>query len=454
MTGRVLVVDDELETCAQVDTGLSARGHEVRWKTDVGEALLALEQVDFDAVLCDLELGDQSGIELCRQIVSRRPDMPVVVMTAVGTMDAAIAAIRAGAYDFVHKPLDLAALTLTVERAIRHHRLTREVRLLQQVSTTAHEFEQMLGESAAMHKVYDILTRLTDSDAAVLVTGESGTGKELVARALHHRSAYGQGPFVAVNCAAVPSSLLESTLFGHVRGAFTDANVARKGLFLEADGGTLFLDEIGEMALEVQSKLLRVLQEHRVRPVGGSHEIAFDTRIVTATNRDLEDDIHEGRFREDLFYRINVVTIHVPPLRARGNDVLLLAQHFLEQVAERTGKSVDGITPDAARKLLDYEWPGNVRQLQNVMERAVALTRFDKITVDDLPDKVLDFRPSQWLVQDDDPANMLTLGQLEQRYIERVLRVTGGNKTQAAKILGLDRRTLYRKLARYLKSSD
>jgi two-component system response regulator HydG len=288
----------------------------------------------------------------------------------------------------------------------------------------------------------------------VVITGESGTGKELVARALHDEGSRGSRRFVAVNCAALPTTLLESELFGHVKGAFTDARVARQGLFVQADGGTILLDEVGEMPAEMQSKLLRVLQERRVRPVGGSADVTFDARVVAATNRDLETEVEEGRFREDLYSRLNVVQIHVPPLRVRGNDVLLLGQHFVERVGSRTGKAVRGISGDAAKKLLAYDWPGNVRQLENCMERSVALTRFDQIVVDDLPERIRNHESARVDVSDVDAENLLTLDELEKRYVERVLRATDGNKTQAAAILGLDRRTLYRKLERYEKHAE
>jgi two-component system response regulator HydG len=309
----------------------------------------------------------------------------------------------------------------------------------------------LVGESEAMKKVFDLIRRVADTDTSVLITGESGTGKELVARALHEGSARGDASFIAVNCAAVPANLLESELFGHAKGAFTDAKRDRKGLFLRAEGGTVLLDEIGEMPSEMQPKLLRVLQERKLRPVGADGEIPFDTRIVSSTNRDLETAVEEGRFREDLFYRLNVVQIHVPPLRARGNDILLLAQHFLEQVAERMDKAVRGITSEAAKKLLEYDWPGNVRQLENVIERAVTLTQFDKLTVEDLPDKITAYEAPPQQLGAADPEHMLSLAELERRYIEQVLTATDGNKTQAAKVLGLDRRTLYRKLERWEK---
>jgi two-component system response regulator HydG len=305
----------------------------------------------------------------------------------------------------------------------------------------------MLGDSPAMKRIRELIARLEGSDAPVLIQGESGTGKELVARAVHARSDYARGPFVAINTAAVPATLLESTLFGHMRGAFTDAHASRRGLFVEADRGTLFLDEIADMPIDMQAKLLRVLQERRVRPVGGSADVAFDARIVSASNTDLEEAVHRGHFREDLYYRLAVVTVFVEPLRNRVRDVLLLAQHFLSAEAARAGKSGLGISAEAARKLLDYDWPGNVRELQNVMARAVSLTRFQEVSVSDLPDKIRDFEPTQMVIGDT-PEQLWTLQELEQRYMKRVLRVAGGNKTRAAKILGVDRRTLHRKLVR------
>ena len=281
---------------------------------------------------------------------------------------------------------------------------------------------------------------------SVLVTGESGTGKELVARALHAGGRRARGPFVAVNCAAVPEPLLESELFGHVRGAFTDAKEARAGLFQQAAGGTLFLDEIGDMPLPLQPKLLRALQERTVRPIGGSQEIPVDVRIVAATNRDLEEAIEDRRFREDLYFRINVVQLPLPALRARGGDVLELAQHFVARFASRAGKSVVGISPAAAERLLAYSWPGNVRELQNCVERAVALTRYDHIAVDDLPEKIRDYRRSHVLVTSDDPSELVPMEEVERRYILRVMEAVQSNKTAAARILGYDRKRLYRKL--------
>jgi two-component system response regulator HydG len=299
-----------------------------------------------------------------------------------------------------------------------------------------------------MLKMCELVSRVADTETTVLVTGESGTGKELVARALHAKSARKDGAFVAINCAAMPENLLESELFGHVKGAFTDARNARPGLFVKASGGTILLDEIGEMPPGMQAKLLRALQERTARPVGGDQEIPFDARIIAATNRDLETEVEEKRFREDLFYRINVVRVHVPPLRARGSDILLLAQLFLERYAAQSRRAVAGMSSAAADKLLSYPWPGNVRELQNCIERAVALSQFDQIGVDDLPEKIKDHKMARINIESNDPAELLPMEEVERRYIVKVLEAVGGNKTLAAQVLGFDRRTLYRKLGR------
>ncbi len=448
MERRALIVDDEPDMGNLMDAGLRAIGIDTRVSTAPAEALALVATEEFDVVLTDLQMPGMSGLELCERIVAQRPDIPVVVVTGHGTLEAAIGAIRAGAYDFVQKPIKIEALQLTVERALRHHALADEVRRLrEQVSPTP--FEGIVGQSAAMRPLFDLVARVAPTDASVLLTGESGTGKELVARALHQRSRRHAGPFVAVNLAAVPESLVESELFGHARGAFTDAKAARTGLFLQASGGTLFLDEIGEMPLALQPKLLRALQERTIRPVGGDHEVPFDVRIVAATNQDLEAAVDDGRFRQDLFYRINVVRIELPPLRARGNDVLLLAQAAVGRFARTMHKEVRGISAPAAEKLIGYDWPGNVRELLNAVESAVALTRFSEITVDDLPEKIRDYKSSHVLVAGDDPAELPTLDAVERRYILRVMKSVHGNKALASRVLGLDRKTLYRKLERY-----
>jgi two-component system response regulator HydG len=449
MKGRILVVDDDQAMCEVLEEGLGRRGLTTTSRTSVADACTLLATEDFDVVVADLRMQGTGGLELCHYVGSNRPDVPVVVMTAFGSMEAAVGAIRAGAYDFITKPFELEEVALTLERAIAHKQLREDVKRLQTAVRDSASFTEMIGASAPMRKLYDLVARVAETEATVLVTGESGTGKELVAKAVHSRSARSKGPFVAINCAAMPETLLESELFGHTKGAFTDARQARDGLFLNACGGTLFLDEIGEMAPGIQAKLLRVLQERTVRPVGGEKEIPFDTRIIAATNRELEREVAERRFREDLFYRINVVRINVPSLRSRASDVLVLAQHFVERFAAIHRASVKGLSGPAAERLISYSWPGNVRELQNCIERAVALARFETLGVDDLPETLRDQRPTRVIVESQDPAELLPMDEVERRYVLRVLQGVGGNKTLAAQVLGFDRRTLYRKLERY-----
>jgi len=371
------------------------------------------------------------------------------VITAFGSIQTAIAAIRSGAYDFVTKPLEVDALALALERAIQHRRLSDEVRRLRQAVEETRRFGALLGTSPAMRRMYELLDRIADSSASVLIAGETGTGKELVARALHERGRRKAGPFVAVDCASLPEPLLESELFGHVRGAFTDAHAVRRGLFVQANGGALFLDEIGDLPLALQAKLLRALQTRCVRPVGANEEVPFDVNLIAATNRDLESAVEEGRFREDLYFRINVIHVEMPPLRARGGDVLLLAQHFVDRYAAQAGKRVTGLSPEAAERLLAYVWPGNVRELENCIERAIALTRHETIGLDDLPEKIRGFQRSHVLVAGDDPSELAPLEEVERRYVLRVMEAVGGSKTLAARVLGIGRKTLYRKLEQY-----
>ncbi len=444
---RVLVVDDDQEMCELTEAGLSQRGYAVSWRQSPRDALSLLDAQEFSVLLADIHMDELDGLSLCRSALAKRPDLVVVMMTGFGSVDHAVGAMRAGAYDFVTKPVSIEALSLVLRRAARHHAMVDELGRLRQ-SVRDRELPNMLGTSQPMQRVAELVGRVAATSTAVLVTGESGTGKELVARALHERSGR-KGPFLAVNCAALPAPLLESELFGHARGAFTDARVARSGLFEEANGGTLLLDEIGDMPLAMQVKILRALQERRVRPVGAAREVEFDARIVTATNRDLDADVAAGRFREDLYYRINVVRIDVPPLRERGPDVLVLAQCLLERAAAKAKTPVSRLGELVAERLLAYPWPGNVRELENCMERMVALASFDELRVADLPPKVRDYRADRSRVPPADPMAMPTLGAVTERYLRKVLRAVRGNKTLAARILGLDRRTLYRKLQRY-----
>ena len=446
MKGKVLVVDDDKAMCELIETTLTMKGYSTSWCQSATEANDLLHGHEFDVVLTDIRMPGTTGLQLCQQISSTRPDIPVIVMTAFGTLDTAIATIRSGAYDFLTKPVELELLTLTIARAVEHRQLKRQIHLLEQQAQKDNHFGEMLGESMPMLDLYDQMKRVGTSDASVLITGESGTGKELVARSIHKLSSRAAHPFVAVNCAALSETLLESELFGHVRGAFTDARSERKGLFMEAEGGTLLLDEMGDMPMSMQVKLLRALEENRLRAVGSDQEIEFNVRVLAATHRDLETAVDEGKFRQDLYYRINVIQLHLPPLRSRGIDILAIASHYIEQFAKSSGKEVTGITETAAEKLLAYSWPGNVRELRNVMERALALTRYDSVTVEDLPATIRNHRGGTVFIGGDDPTELVPLEEVERRYIEHVLQTVDQNRTQAARILGLDRKTLYRKL--------
>jgi len=448
MPDYILVVDDDDTLRELVGAALRAQSYEVEMVSDAATALQKVRERDFDAVVSDIYLTGMTGIELCSALSVSNPDLPVLLVTGHGSMESAIAAIRAGAYDFITKPILIDVLVAALRRAISQRRLDHEVHRLRAVVADSQRMDTMIGDSPAIKRVYAMIERVAASDTSIFISGESGTGKELVARSLHARSTRREAPFVAINCAAMPLALLESELFGHVRGAFTDAKRSRPGLFVQAQGGTLFLDEIGEMPLEMQSKLLRALQERKVRPVGGDAEVPFDARLMSSTNRDLETEIEEHRFRADLYYRINVVTVQVPPLRERGNDVLLLAQHFITKQALRSDKKIQGLSASAARKLLEYDWPGNVRELENCMERAVAMASFSEITVDDLPDKVRQHQNTHLVIDTSSASELLPLAEMERRYVHRALAAVGGNKTQAARVLGIDRRSLYRRLDR------
>ena len=451
MRGHVLLVDDDAAMRETLVAGLDEDGFEVLSVGGAERALNLLRSSPVEAVVTDIRMHGMNGLELCQRVNEVKPKVPVLVMTGFGDMEAAVAAIRAGAYDFLAKPFEAEALTIALDRAIQNYRLNQELRVLQQRLREAQPFEEILGESQEMTALCDLLERAARSDSTVLITGETGSGKELVARALHQRSDRAEGPFVAINCAAVPESLLESELFGHTKGAFTDAKAARPGLLQKARGGTLFLDEVGDMPLILQAKLLRVLQERRVRPVGSDEEVEVDVRIAAATHRDLESAVEEGSFRQDLLYRINVIQLAVPPLRARGNDILLLAQRFLRDHAQRSGRPVTGISADAAAKLLAYDWPGNVRELQNCIERAVALTLHDRLVVEDLPPKVRSWDSSK--AKRGSGVELVPLEQIERRHILHVLDAVDGNKARAAAILRIGRKTLYRKLDQIQGSS-
>jgi DNA-binding NtrC family response regulator len=449
MKGHILVIEDDQDMCDMLAVGLGSRDFSVSTYVSGKEGLAAVSLPSTDVVLADINLPDMNGLDICNAIVNNRPDIPVIIMTAFGSMDTAIAAIRAGAYDFITKPLDMDILALSLERAIRYRNLQETVKRLSNEARQPRYFDDLLGESPVMQELFSQLGRIADSEASLLITGESGSGKELTTRAVHKHSRRKDYPLVTINCAAMPGQLLESELFGHRKGAFTDARTHNKGLFLEADGGTLFLDEVGEIPLDLQPKLLRVLEERCVRPVGGTTERPVNVRIIAATNRDLESAVEDGLFREDLFYRLNVINIEMPPLRSRGADILLLARKFVERFSVTQDKAVTGISDATAEKLLDYAWPGNVRELRNAIEHAVALTHFDIIVPEDLPEKIRLFKNDYILLGGQDPMELISMEEMERRYIMYVLKTTGGNRSLTARILKVDRKTLYRKLQRY-----
>jgi DNA-binding NtrC family response regulator len=444
---RILIVDDEEDTSHLLCEALRRRGFTVDAVAS-GVACLAYMRGDpVDVVVSDVQMPGMTGIELCDQLYRRYPDCAPIVLTGHGQLETAIAALRVGAWDFLTKPVKTDVLEVAIDRALEHFALQREVMRLTQQSVKDQPIEDMLGDSSAIRELQRMIRKVAATDATVLIQGESGTGKEIVARALHRLSETRKNePLVAVNCGAMPASLLESELFGHLAGAFTDAKSAREGLFLQAGRGTILLDEIGEMPLEVQAKLLRVLQERSLRPVGGDTEVPFDARVIAATNRDLETEVEEGRFREDLFHRINVVSISVPPLRARMGDVLQLASVFLERIAGRKQSFLRGFSRRASQVLVDYDWPGNVRELENCVERAATLCRTDEIDLDDLPRKIVEHRSARLELWTALPAELLTLDEMQHRYVRQVLAAVSGNKTQAAQILGIDRRSIYRRL--------
>ena len=448
MTAGVLVVDDDAGMREMLAARLAHRGFRVLTAASGEDALALVQRKEIDVVVSDVNMKHMGGVALCQRVLEQRPRLPVILITAFGSMDLAIQAIRVGAYDFLPKPFEIDQLVLAIERGVTLAQLTEEVQRLRR-AVAPPGFGALIGESRSMTELYALLGKVAESRVPVLVTGESGTGKELVARAIHMAGARADGPFVAINCAAMPAQLLESELFGYEKGAFTDARAAKQGLFVAANHGTIFLDEIGELSLEVQPKLLRALQERTVRPVGATVETAFDARVIAATNRDLETMIAQHTFREDLYFRLNVLEVALPPLRDRGGDVLVLAHHFLDKIAARAGKRVVGFSPEAAQKLVGYAWPGNVRELENSIERAVALASFDQIAVGDLPEKVRAFRSNQIVLDGDDATSLITLEELERKYVLRVLESVAGNKAAAARILGIERKTLYRMLERW-----
>ena len=445
---KLLVVDDEQSIrrlCMTIGTSLGFTCNEAE---SAESAATRLETDPPDLVLTDLKLPNQSGVELLKQVRSILPRTEIAIMTGHGSIESAVDAMKLGAYDYIEKPFRVEKLRLLLQRMAEKVRLVNENAFLRERVNTEENLDGIIGTSAGMQDVLRMISRLKDTRTAVLIFGESGTGKELVARAIHFRGALAQEPFVAVDCGALVPTLMESELFGYEKGAFTGATRSKSGLFQAANGGTLFLDEIGELPLEMQTKLLRVLQEKEVRPVGSNDKVNVDVRVIAATNRDLESAYREGTFRKDLYFRLNVVTVHLPPLRERRSDIPMLVHHFLNRYAPTTHLQV---TPAAMKSLLQYDWPGNVRELENCIARGVTLGDQAVIDVQDLPPSIRAEQPTGQAMTPQDAASLSTtaLAEMEKMTILRVFEQANGDKALAGKMLGISRATLYRKLKRY-----
>jgi len=440
----LLVADDDQVARELLAEALGREGYRVRLAAGGEECLRLAAAEHFDMALVDLRMPDLDGLGVLKRLAKIQPDLPVVILTAFATIETAIEAVTAGASDYLSKPFRMEEIKIVVRRTLDARRLTRENLQFRQELRARYGFETLVGQSHQMAEIYKLVARVASLETTVLIQGETGTGKELVARAIHDASARAGRPFVVVDCAALPETLFESELFGHERGAFTGAFAARRGLLETSAGGTCFLDEIGELTAPLQAKLLRTLQERTLRRVGGNDPIPVDVRVVAATNHDLRKLAAEGGFRDDLYYRLNVVTITVPPLRERSSDIPLLAQHFLETFAHRTEHPVKRLAPEALALLCAYHWPGNVRELENVIERAVALSSSETLLPDDFPLHL----PEESSRAPRLPAAGMTLEDVKRWYVSKVLEEAGGNKVRAAELLGIDRRTLYRILER------
>jgi DNA-binding NtrC family response regulator len=446
---RILILDDEEAIRESLDTLLTLEGFSVSTAVDGPSGMELLSRNEYDLLLLDLALPGQSGIDLLPRIVEMQPNLPVIMITAYGTVGNVVDAIRAGAENFVQKPWDNEKLLADIRAAVARHRAEEEVVQLKRTLKQRYNFENIVGKSEPMLRLFDLIAQVAPSRSTVLIQGESGTGKELIAKAIHANSPRRDRPFVPVNTGAVPSELLESTLFGHVKGAFTSAVTAKKGLFEVANGGTLFLDEIGTMGMDMQAKILRVLQDRRFMHLGGVQEIQVDVRIIAATNVNLQEAVRDGRFREDLFYRLNVISLELPPLRSRREDIPLLAAHFLKFYAEENGTDMRSLSPEAMRIIMDYEWPGNVRELENAMERGVVLSTSRTISPDLLPSQLTGSTYSASLLDHQPNASLFDLmEEIERRIISDRLERCHWNQTDAAEYFKIPLSTLNQKIKR------
>lgn len=439
---RILVVDDDEGLLHLLRMRLSAMGFSVTPCTGGRDALLAARQETFDIAITDLRLRAEDGLALTEELLHIQPGLPVIILTAHGSIPNAVEAMQRGAFGYLTKPFDDKELKATIDKALIQLRMTREIQRLKSLVKELYGLENVIARSPAMQRLFQQVAQIADSDATILLTGETGTGKEVLARVLHANSRRAKGPFVALNCAAISETLFESELFGHIRGAFTNAMTAKRGLFQSANGGTLFLDEIAEMSLPMQVKLLRAVQEREVREVGADYPTKVDVRIITATNKDLSESVKAGTFRHDLYYRVSVVPLAIPPLRERKDDIPLLAQHFLKQSAKRSNKDVRGFTPTAMHRLMAYPWPGNVRELENAIEKAVVMSRQDMVLPELLPtigiSSDLGLKPLTEAKEE-----------FERSYLRNVLQMTGGNISRAAQFAGRYRADFYKMLKKY-----
>ncbi len=447
MSARILVIDDESSMCSFMEIMLGKEGYSVDTANSGEEGLSFLKQKDYDLVIADLNMPKMSGLDVLREVKTFKSKQDLIVMTAYASVDTAIEAMKRGAVDYITKPFKIDEIKLVIEKSINRTRLIKENQHLKKQLKGDNSFDNFIGASETVAKLKTLARQVALSDSTVLIRGESGTGKDLIAKAIHHYSPRCGGPFVAINCGALPENLLESELFGHKKGSFTGAIRDKEGLFKVADGGTLFLDEIGNTTMAIQVKLLRVLDDKIITPVGDTQPIEVDVRLTAATNADLEAEVKAGRFREDLFYRLNVIPIQIPPLRERKDDIKLLVEHFTRRYSVRAESREKSLSTEALEILVNYRWPGNVRELENTIERAVLLSKADTIHPSDFPEKLS--QPDQMqVVSDAEPANP-TLESIEKAYIHYVMSQTDGKKSKAARILGIDTSTLYRKIDRY-----
>jgi two-component system response regulator AtoC len=448
-TGEILVVDDDARMRELVAKVLAREGYAVRALARAQEVLRALEEGPADLVISDIQMPEMDGLTLLHEVRRISSETSMLLMTAFGSIDSAVQAMKAGAYDYLTKPFKMDEIVVVVRRAMEERRLRAEVRALREEVRTTYNFANILGKSKPMRELFALIKKVAGSRSTVLIQGKSGTGKELVAKAIHYNSLRGDCPLVTVNCSAIPKDLLESELFGHVKGAFTGAIANKRGLFEEADGSSVFLDEIGELSPDLQVKLLRVIQEREIKRVGDTRTVSVDVRLIAATNRDLTQAMKEGLFREDLYYRLNVIPIVLPDLKDHGEDIPLLATHFLMKYGKEADPPIEGISKEAMHLLLEYDWPGNVRELENVIERAVILGHGPQITPEDLPAHLRTRQTPLRHTTSAASAHRPTLEELERDYIATILRETHWHRLRAAHILGIDRRTLYRKILTY-----